>query len=65
MSARKDRKWFIMRDPRHVATSKGDDWMIAWKKPDGRSGYACWYGNRSDALKDLRRRFNGHAGKIL
>lgn len=65
MSAKSDRKWLIMRDPRRAASSTGDDWMVAYKKADGRSGYACWYGSRSEALKDLRRRFNGKAGKIL
>jgi hypothetical protein len=64
MSAMKDRKWRIERDiaPGHP---NGDDWVIRSYK-DGRLKLeAKWYGSRSDALKDLKRRFNGRSGKIL
>ena len=65
MSEKNERRWYIERDTRKVATSKGDDWMVRFAGPDQRRGYACWYGTRAEALKDLRRRFNGRAGKIL
>ncbi|HEX8894412.1 MAG TPA: hypothetical protein VF783_13870 [Terriglobales bacterium] len=58
------RKWFIQRDiaPGHP---HGDDWVVRAYE-DGRLRLeAKWYGTRSQALKDLRRRFNGHAGRIL
>ncbi|TCG09315.1 hypothetical protein BZM27_05805 [Paraburkholderia steynii] len=58
------RRWYIQRDiaPGHP---HGDDWVVRAHE-DGRMRLeAKWYGSRDEALKDLRRRFNGHAGVIL
>lgn len=58
------RKWHIERDIER-SRPHGDDWIIRAYE-DGRERlHACWYGSRAEALKDLRRRFNGHEGRIL
>jgi hypothetical protein len=59
-----NRRWFIEHDiaPGHP---HGDDWIVRAYE-DGRMRMESkWYGSRAEALKDLRSRFNGHAGRIL
>jgi hypothetical protein len=58
------RRWFIERDIAH-GHPNGDDWVIRYFGPGERRGEAKWYATRSQALKDLRRKFNGHSGLIL
>lgn len=57
-------QWHIERDiaPGHP---NGDDWVVRAFEAGRLRVEAKWYGSRAEAMTDLRRRFNGHAGRIL
>lgn len=59
------RQYVIERDPHQNGLRAGDDWVIRAYENGRERMHACWYGSRSEALKDLRRKFNGHGGRIL